>query len=208
MAPCDASLISITLNSPVLDCTAAAFAAKLIFVKSSNVKFEILRPELSGWIWIVVAALLVMLTAGGRSPAGAAASFLPNAEDSKIVSVSKNGEPEAAVTVMTIAVAVKESAPAATIKKFGEIYAFSPTFIAVHRDQPTQMEFWNLQPDDEHDFALLGSNLKVMMYERLKPLSKSSWIFTFHREGLFDFKCLTHQPEMAGQILVLPPEGK
>ena len=109
---------------------------------------------------------------------------------------------------MTVAVAVKETGPNSTIKKFGETYAFSPNFIAVHRDEPTQIEFWNLQPDDEHDFALLGPDLRVMMYERLKPLSKSSWIFTFHREGLFDFKCLTHQPEMAGQILVLPPAGK
>lgn len=155
-----------------------------------------------------MAALIVTLTAGGRRSADAAASFLPNAEDSKIVSVSKSGAPEAAVTVMTVAVAVKETGPKATVKKFGETYAFSPNFIAVHRDEPTQIEFWNLQPDDEHDFALLGPDLKVMMYERLMPLSKSSWIFTFHREGLFDFKCLTHQPEMAGQILVLPPEGK
>lgn len=161
-----------------------------------------------GGIWIVVAALIITLAAGGRSPARAAASFLPNAEDSKIVSVSKSGAPEAAVTVMTVAVAVKETGPKPTVKKFGETYAFSPNFIAVHRDEPTQIEFWNLQPDDEHDFALLGPNLKVLMYERLKPLSKSSWIFTFHGEGLFDFKCLTHQPEMAGQILVLPPTGK
>jgi plastocyanin len=177
-------------------------------VGKHNFQLEILRPELRGGIWIVVAALIVTLAAGGRSPADAAASFLPNAEDSKIVSVSKSGEPEAAVTVMTVAVAVKETGPQATVKKFGETYAFSPNFIAVHRDEPTQIEFWNLQPDDEHDFALLGPDLKVMMYERLKPLSKSSWIFTFHREGLFDFKCLTHQPEMAGQILVLPPQGK
>ncbi|MBE3604926.1 hypothetical protein IMX07_14995 [bacterium] len=173
-----------------------------------NFQLEILRPELRGGIWIVVAALIVTLAAGGRRSANAAASFLPNAEDSKIVSVSKSGAPEAAVTVMTVAVAVKETGPQATVKKFGETYAFSPNFIAVHRDEPTQIELWNLQPDDEHDFALLGPDLKVMMYERLKPLSKSSWIFTFHREGLFDFKCLTHQPEMAGQILVLPPQGK
>lgn len=138
----------------------------------------------------------------------AGASFLPNAADAKIVSVAKTGEAEAGITVMTEAVAIKETGPAATIKKFGETYAFSPNFIAVRRDQPTQIEFWNLQPDDEHDFALLGPNLKVMMYQRLKPLTKSSWVFTFHREGLFDFKCLTHQPEMSGQILVLPPAGQ
>ncbi len=159
-------------------------------------------------VWTVIWTVFAMLTAGGGASADAAASFLPNAADAKIVSVSKTGEAAAGVTVMTVAVAIKETGPNSTVKKFGETYAFSPNFIAVHRDEPTQIEFWNLQPDDEHDFALLGSDLKVMMYERLKPLSKSSWIFTFHREGLFDFKCLTHQPEMAGQILVLPPEGK
>ncbi|HKV55466.1 MAG TPA: hypothetical protein VJN94_12585 [Candidatus Binataceae bacterium] len=131
--------------------------------------------------------------------------FLPSGDAAKIVTVTKTGEAEAGITVLTEAVAVKETGPQATVKKFGEIYAFSPTFIAVHRDQPTQIEFWNLQGDDEHDFALLGPDLKVLMYEKLPPLQKTSWVFTFHREGEVDFKCLRHQPEMSGQILVLPP---
>lgn len=122
-----------------------------------------------------------------------------------MVSVTTTGAAEAGVTLVTEGVAIKETGPAATIRKFGEVYTFSPTFIAVHRDQPTQIEFWNLQPDDEHDFALLGPDLKVLMYEKLPPLQKTSWIFTFHREGLIDFKCLRHQPVMSGQILVLPP---
>ncbi len=46
------------------------------------------------------------------------------------------------------------------------------------------------------------------MYVDLPPLKKTSYIFTFHKEGLFDFKCLQHQPEMAGQIIVLPAIGK
>ncbi len=165
------------------------------------------RPWRSGWIVTLIAGAAVI--AALRIPAQAGtASFLPNAADAKIVSVAKTGDAEAGITVMTVAVAVKETGPQATVGKFGETYAFTPAFIAVHRDQPTQIEFWNLQPGAEHDFALLGPKLKVLMYQRLKPLTKSSWIFTFHREGLFDFKCLTHQPEMAGQILVLPPAGK
>ena len=108
--------------------------------------------------------------------------------------------------MLTQAVAVKETGPKETIEHFGEVYAFSPSLITVHRGEPTMVTFWNLQPDDHHDFALLGPDgLQVLMYEDLPPLKKTSFIFTFHREGLFDFKCLQHQPEMAGQIFVLPP---
>jgi plastocyanin len=131
--------------------------------------------------------------------------FLPAGDAAKIVTVAPEGEAAAGVTVVTAAVAVKEQGPRSTIAKFGEVYVFSPDFIAVHRDQPTQIEFWNLQPDDEHDFALVGPDLKILMYEKLPSLQKRSWVFTFHREGVVDFKCLRHQPAMSGQILVLPP---
>jgi plastocyanin len=143
--------------------------------------------------------------AGHGHASDGAAFFLPKGADTKLVTVTPTGDAEAGYTVLTQAVAVKETGPKVTIDKFGEVYAFSPTFIAVHRDQPTQIDFWNLQPDDEHDFALLGSNLKVLMYEKLPPLTKTSFVFTFHQEGAFDFKCLRHQPEMSGQFLVLPP---
>jgi plastocyanin len=99
----------------------------------------------------------------------------------------------------------KRPGPKETINAFGELYAFSPTFIAVHRDEPTLITFWNLQPDDDHDFALLGPDLNILMYVDLPPLKKTSYVFTFHKEGLFDFKCMQHQPAMGGQFLVLPP---
>jgi plastocyanin len=130
--------------------------------------------------------------------------FLPDQADSKTVTVSKHGPTTAEILIVTQAVAVKESGPKATVERFGEVYAFSPAFVAVRREQPIEITFWNLQPDDEHDFALLGSNQKIVMSAVLKPLSKTSYVFTFHREGLFDFKCLEHQPEMNGQILVMP----
>jgi plastocyanin len=139
------------------------------------------------------------------APSSRGPFFLPSGDATKIVSVAKAGTAEAAITILTEAVAVKETGPPSTVKKFGEVYAFSPAFIAVHRDQPTQIEFWNLQPDDEHDFALLGPDFKVLMYVKLPPLQKTSYIFTFHQAGEIDFKCLRHQPEMSGQILVLPP---
>jgi hypothetical protein len=134
--------------------------------------------------------------------------FLPSGDAAKIVTVTKGGQAQAAITVLTEAVAVKETGPKATVKTFGEVYAFSPIFIAVHRDQPTEIDFWNLQPDDEHDLALLGPDLSVLMYVDLPPVKKTSFIFTFHKEGEIDFKCLRHQPEMSGQILILPPLAK
>jgi plastocyanin len=142
------------------------------------------------------------------APKRQGAFFLPSGAAAKIVSVTPSGEAQAGITVLTQAVAVKETGPKEAVAKFGEVYAFSPGFIAVHRGQPTEIEFWNLQPDDEHDFALVGADLRVLMYVKLPPLRKTSYVFTFHREGVIDFKCLRHQPEMSGQILVLPPAAK
>jgi hypothetical protein len=134
--------------------------------------------------------------------------FLPTGDAAKIVTVTREGDAEAGITVLTEGVVIKERGPRAAIKKFGEVYAFSPNFIAVHRDQPTSIEFWNLQPDDEHDFALVGPDLKILMYVKLPPLQKTSYVFTFHREGMIGFKCLRHQPAMSGQFLVLPADRK
>jgi plastocyanin len=133
--------------------------------------------------------------------------YLPGPQASKIVTVTREGNAAAEVTVVTQPVAIKETGPKETIDHFGEVYTYAPSFIALHRGQPTMLTFWNLQPDDDHDFALMGPDLQVLMYVDVPPLSKTSYIFTFHREGLFDFKCLQHQPVMGGQILVLPPQG-
>ena len=130
---------------------------------------------------------------------------LPDEAASKFVTVTVGGAAAAEVLVLTEGVAIKEGGPRQTVAKFGEVYAFAPSFIAVHRDEPTQLTFWNLQADDEHDFALLDADLNVVMYEPLRALSKTSYVFQFHQEGLFVFKCLQHQPAMSGQILVLPP---
>jgi plastocyanin len=40
----------------------------------------------------------------------------------------------------------------------------------------------------------------------LPPLQETAYVFTFHQEGLFSFYCTMHQPEMSGQILVLPAQ--
>ena len=131
--------------------------------------------------------------------------YLPDAAASKIVSVAKTGDVEAEVTVLTEAVAIKETGPKETVAKFGEVYAFSPAFIAIRREVPTMLTFWNLQPDDEHDLMLTAPDFTVLMHLTLAPLSKTSYVFTFHKDGIFPFYCTVHQPEMNGQILVLPP---
>src|ERR1051326_56259 len=131
--------------------------------------------------------------------------FLPNVEASKVVSVATNAPASAVIVVQTQAVAVKETGPKETVSRFGEVYAFSPSFIAVHRDEPTLICFWNLQPDDEHAFMLINPRRNVLMKAILPPLKETSFVFTFHEEGPFDFVCAMHRPAMNGQILVLPP---
>jgi plastocyanin len=136
-----------------------------------------------------------------------ASFFLPNAEASRVVSVTTNGPVAANILVQTHAVAVKETGPKETVSKFGEVYAFSPTFFAVHRDEPTMIRFWNLQPDDNHDFMLIDPHSHVLMSVLLPPLKETAYVFTFHEEGLFNLICAMHQPSMNAQVLVLPPRS-
>ncbi|HVM97494.1 MAG TPA: hypothetical protein VMT89_13950 [Candidatus Acidoferrales bacterium] len=136
---------------------------------------------------------------------GAQSYYLPNEAASKTVTVVRSEPATSGLTILTQAVAIKETGPKETVRKFGEVYAFSPMFIAVRRDEPTPVSFWNLQGDDAHDFMLVDPDLNVLMKVELPPLKKTSFTFTFHREGLFNFYCTMHQPEMSGQILVLPP---
>ncbi len=131
--------------------------------------------------------------------------YLPGADAAKTVTVARQGTASAAAVILTEAVAVKETGPKPTVARFGEVYAFSPAFIAVHRDEPTWIRFWNLQPDDDHDFMLMDPHFNVLMKVALPPLKETSFVFTFHKEGLFNFYCTMHQPAMSGQILVLPP---
>jgi plastocyanin len=153
---------------------------------------------------LAILPALIGLASAASMPAMDKHFYLPDAAGSKIVSVAKTGNAEAEVIVLTEAVAIKETGPKETVAKFGEVYAFSPTFIAVHRDVPTTLTFWNLQSDDEHDFMLTAPDSSVLMHLKLLPLTKTSYVFTFHKDGIFNFYCTVHQPEMNGQILVLP----
>ena len=131
--------------------------------------------------------------------------YLPNAESSRVVSVASNGPVSANILVQTHRAAVKETGPKETVEAFGEVYAFSPDFFAVHREEPTRIRFWNLQPDDNHAFMLIAPDSQVLMNVLLPPLKETAYIFTFHEEGLFNFVCSMHSTPMTGQILVLPP---
>lgn len=163
----------------------------------------------------IAALIVVAVTAGCRSPEAEmgnlhqeldpASFYLPNAEASRVVSVTTNGVAAAQVLVQTQRVAVKETGPKETVEKFGEVYAFSPNFFAVHRDEPTRIRFWNLQPDDNHGFMLMSPTSQVLMNSHLPPLKETGWVFTFHQEGLYRFACSMHPNAMFGQILVLPP---
>jgi plastocyanin len=134
-------------------------------------------------------------------------TYLPSARDSQIVSVTTTGQPATRIIVQTQAVAIKETGPKQTVSRFGEVYAFAPGTLIVHRDEPTLIEFWNLQPDDDHDFMLMDPRWAVLMKVMLPALQRTSYIFTFHEEGVFNFYCAMHQPAMNGQILVVAPVG-
>ena len=131
--------------------------------------------------------------------------YLPHGDAARTLTVTSAGPASATIIVLTQAVAVKESGPKETVRRFGEVYGFSPSFIAVHRNEPTLIRFWNLQPDDEHDFLLFDPHNNVLMKVTFPPLQETAFVFTFHEEGLFPFICPMHRPEMNGQILVLPP---
>ncbi len=131
-------------------------------------------------------------------------SYLPDAAASRAVTVTESGPAAAGITVLTAGIAIKETGPRATVARFGEVYAFFPAFVAVHRDEPTEISFWNLQPDDDHDFMLVDADSQVLMKVPLPALRKTTYVFSFHQEGLFMFYCTMHQPEMSGQILSWP----
>ena len=146
-----------------------------------------------------------VVTAAPGDQDEAPVTYLPNALNSKIVTVTTAGQPATRIIVQTLGTAIKENGPRETVAKYGEVYAFAPATIMVHREEATQIEFWNLQPDDDHDFMLMDPHWSVLMKVPLTALQKTSYIFTFHQEGLFTFMCAMHQPAMSGQILVLPP---
>lgn len=154
---------------------------------------------------LILAVLLLVTLWHGEALADGHIGSGPPARHHAAVSIAAHGAAAATVVLQTIAVAVKETETKAQLARFGEVYAFSPSFFAVYREQPTRIQLWNLQADDPHNFTLRDPERRVLMSTTLAPLAKKSLVFTFHRQGLYSFSCSIHQPEMSGQILVLPP---
>lgn len=150
---------------------------------------------------------LAVIAAVDPHPAHAAADsgpdYLPSGPATAFLTVERGGQPARKVVVMTERVAVKETGPRATVRHFGETYAFSPTFFAVRAGEPVEISFWNLQPDDLHDVLFVAPDHSVLMHWKLPALSKTTFTYTFQKPGLYDFTCAMHLPEMTGQILVL-----
>jgi plastocyanin len=131
--------------------------------------------------------------------------YLPDATGSRIVTVARSGEARSELVVLTQALVTKEKGPRRSLRTFGETYAFLPSTLVMRAEEPTRVIFWNLQDDDAHDFLLADTAGDVLLKVTLPALSKRSWVFTFHQSGLMHFYCTTHQPEMSGEIPVLPP---
>ena len=151
-------------------------------------------------------AALATVPAAAFQPASV--SYLPTGAAANTVTVTRTDTAAAGVTVLTEALAIKETGPQATVRRFGETYAFSPPVFAVYRDEPTLVTFRNLQPDDAHDFMLTDPDSAVLMKVDLPALADTAYVFTFHREGIFPFYCTMHQPAMSGQIIVLPAKTR
>ncbi len=160
--------------------------------------------RLFGGMLLVFPAALCL--AAGKPPAAPPpADYLPGPQARGILTVAREGQPRRSLVVLTRAEAIKETGPKETVRAFGEVYSFAPATIVLIRDEPTEIVFWNLQPDDQHDFMLMDPSWNVLMKVALPPVKKTGFLFTFHREGIYPFYCTMHPPEMAGQILVLPP---
>jgi len=131
--------------------------------------------------------------------------YMPDPAAARVVTIANAGPAALHIIVITQAVAEKEDEGGA---KSCEIYAFNPSFFAVYENEPTLISFRNYQADDDHNFLLLDPDSHPLMLLRLPALHETSYLFTFHREGLFNFHCTLHPPEMNGQILVLPARNQ
>jgi plastocyanin len=154
----------------------------------------------SGTIAPLLAAALVLIVG---SAVGADDGYLPNAAAAKIVSAVPNGPAHTDIVILTTSEPANQS-DSGEMKAFGILYTFSPRVVFVYLDQPTSFSFWNLQSDEHHDFMLADPAGQVLMKMGLPQLKKTSITLTFHKAGLYTFYCTMHQPEMSGQIYVLP----
>jgi hypothetical protein len=103
-------------------------------------------------------------------------------------------------TVMTETAPVAPTGP----KDGGTQSADEFTFVTARRGRPIIVRFNIRQPADKHAFAVYDSSGHKLIEVLLPPSPNESYSFTFHEEGQFDFKCLTHPSRLIGQFMVLP----
>jgi hypothetical protein len=154
--------------------------------------------------FVLIVTLMVAVLAPRPRARADDEGYLPSPAASKIVTAVPNGSARAGVVILTTTQPATQS-DAGEMKAFGILYTYSPRVIFVRRDEPTSFSFWNLQSDEHHDFMLADPAGQVLMKLILPELKKTQITLTFHKEGLYTFYCTMHQPEMSGQIYVLPP---
>jgi hypothetical protein len=130
--------------------------------------------------------------------------YLPDAEDSKIVSARTGGPADATVTVMTEPIELTRISQDRKVQHVGELENFNPAFVGLHREQPTRILLWNLEPTQKHDFALLGPDMRVIMYVNLPLFSRCRMCSLSIRRAL-RLQMPGASAQMVGQFLVLPP---
>jgi len=137
-------------------------------------------------------------------------SYLPDPAASQVVTVAARDSAEAAVTVLTQAVAVKETGR--VISRRGSppwlpepaLVDCGPELARANRHGGLFLRGRRAGSARGGVTAQHGANAAGAS----PALQKTSYVLAFHREGLFNFYCTMHQPEMSGQILVLPPRRR
>ncbi len=89
-----------------------------------------------------------------------------------------------------------------TVKKFGEVYGFSPSTLVVRQGDHVVINIRNLEGggDDGHTFTLKAYGIN----QTLSPLSAVKVSFTATKSCIFQYECEFHKPWMAGELVVLP----
>jgi hypothetical protein len=106
-------------------------------------------------------------------------------------------------TVLTETMPATPKVPKQSDGHFGDEF----TFVSARRGLPVTIRFDIRRPEDKHDFAVFDQNGRKLIDLPLPPSPDKAYAFTFHEEGLFDFKCLTHPARLIGQFIVLPSKS-
>lgn len=124
------------------------------------------------------------------------------------VSVMAALAPAAASTIRTfylqttVWVSKENPAQAKTVKKFGEVYGYTPGTLVVRQGDHVVLHIRNLEAggDDGHTFTLPGYGIN----RSISPLGEITVSFTAGKVGIFPFHCEFHKPWMSGEVVVLP----